>query len=304
MAAAVQQALNEQAGLGLKAVTAELDTENIYSLAGKLAGYEKTADALYLLDAPVVNFSQGVVDRTVEANVEFQGKTGLRPRVIRTMHGKGCPFCSGLAGAYDYPDVPKDVYRRHNNCRCTVTYDPGAGKRVQDVWSKRWTSAEERDKIEARKQVGENRKDTKKSRFNTRFDPMREILGSAEDSHPAEIKQLEEHLYDMGVTLKRPDSEQLDYQPSLVRGQPGVVHISQGASYSAWLHEVKHAEDDMADGWMGMHIFLYPEKCMQREKDAYQIEIDMAKSLGRKDIVKRLEALRDAEIRRYMEAEA
>ena len=42
---------------------------------------------------------------------------------------------SSLEGEYEYPDVPKDVYRRHENCDCTVEYI-SAGKR-QDVWTKR-----------------------------------------------------------------------------------------------------------------------------------------------------------------------
>lgn len=55
----------------------------------------------------------------------------------------------------------------------------------------------------------------------------------------------------------------------------------------------------MADGWLGMRVFQNPQKCAQREIDAYQIEIDMAKSLGRNDLVERLEQLRDNEIEQY-----
>ena len=46
-----------------------------------------------------------------------------------------------LAGTYNYKEAPDDIYRRHDNCRCQVTYDPKNDSRgVQDVWSKEWSS--------------------------------------------------------------------------------------------------------------------------------------------------------------------
>ena len=49
--------------------------------------------------------------------------------------------------------MPSDVYARHNNCTCTVEYDPGDGRR-QDVWSKQWTSEEEISEKEELKTLG------------------------------------------------------------------------------------------------------------------------------------------------------
>lgn len=137
------------------------------------------------------------------------------------------------------------------------------------------------------------------NKFNTTADPMREIMGSAEESHPKEIKALSEHIISLGAKLVRPEHEDLNYQPGLSRGEPGIVSISKNASYSAWLHEVKHLDDDYADGFLGFRVFQDPEKCAKREIEAYQIEIDMAKSFGREDMIKRLEALRDDEIKKY-----
>lgn len=137
------------------------------------------------------------------------------------------------------------------------------------------------------------------NKFNTTADPMREIMGSAEESHPKEIEALSEHIISLGAKLVRPEHEDLNYQPGLSRGEPGIVSISKNASYSAWLHEVKHLDDDYADGFLGFRVFQDPEKCAKREIEAYQIEIDMAKSFGREDMVKRLEALRDDEIKKY-----
>lgn len=137
------------------------------------------------------------------------------------------------------------------------------------------------------------------NKFHTLHDPMFEVTGAAEISHPEEIKALEEHIASLGATLVRPDTEELNYQPGLTSGEAGRVVISKNASYSAWLHEVKHLDDDYADGYLGMRVFANPQKCIQREKDAYEIEIQLAKKAGRNDIVKRLETLRDEEIAHY-----
>lgn len=50
----------------------------------------------------------------------------------------------------------KDPILRYNICikrKISLRLDPGSGKRVQDVWAKRWTRAEESDRIKKRKRV-------------------------------------------------------------------------------------------------------------------------------------------------------
>ena len=128
-AAQVQQTLNQAAGLGLKAQAAALDTERVQGIIHKVATSLSYDDVAWVLDEPVKTFSQSVVDATLQKNAEFQSKSGLRPRIIRKAETKCCEWCSRMEGVYDYPDVPDDVYRRHERCRCVVEYDPGDGKR-------------------------------------------------------------------------------------------------------------------------------------------------------------------------------
>ena len=60
-----------------------------------------------------------------------------------------------IAGKYKYNEAPKDIYRRHRYCRCQTLYYPKNGsKKKQDVWSKKWKSSEESDKLELRKNEG------------------------------------------------------------------------------------------------------------------------------------------------------
>lgn len=189
----VQQSLNESAGIGIKAIQADLDTDRLYGLINKISD-KPYDDISWCLGDPIVNFSQSIVDNTVKANVEFQGGAGLKPKVIRKLSGEACKWCRALAGAYDYPDVPKDVYRRHENCRCTVEYNPGNGKR-QDVWSKKWTSPEENVKIETRKQIGlkETSQDIQAIRKSVGLQETGAEKGALTSKNDPDFKKREEH---------------------------------------------------------------------------------------------------------------
>ena len=159
-AVAVQQALNEKAGIGIKAQRAPIDKDRVDGILNRLCAADQYDDVAWLLGEPVVNLSRSVVDNTLKANAEFQAKAGRNPRIIRKAEAKCCEWCSNLEGVYEYPDnVPDDIYRRHENCRCIVEYDPGDGRR-QNVHTKQWTDPGERDKIEERKRVGLKNLDT------------------------------------------------------------------------------------------------------------------------------------------------
>lgn len=149
----VQQSLNSAAGLGLKPQAAPLNTDRVEGLLNRLAAAPRFEDVAWLLQEPVITFSRSAVDETLQSNVDFQGKAGLRPKVVRRTAHKCCEWCSRLAGSYTYPDIPKDVYRRHENCRCIVEYDPGTGRR-QNVHTKAWTNSSARDTIEAEGRPG------------------------------------------------------------------------------------------------------------------------------------------------------
>ncbi len=143
----VQKALNQEAGLGLQPQRVPVDADKINGILNRLDAAAAYEDIAWILGEPVVTYSRGVADATLRANVEFQGKTGLRPKVVRRAPYKCCEWCSRLAGSYTYPDVPRDVYRRHQNCRCVVEYDPGSGRR-QNVHTKTWTIGADRATIE------------------------------------------------------------------------------------------------------------------------------------------------------------
>lgn len=132
----VQAEMNRKAGLGIKAQKAAYDADRVDGLVELATKGKQFDDVRPQLIRAVETFSQSVVDDTVRANVDFQGRAGLRPVVRRTSTGRCCDWCRTMVGTYEYP-VAREVYRRHENCRCGVTYDPGDGRR-QNVYSKRW----------------------------------------------------------------------------------------------------------------------------------------------------------------------
>lgn len=136
-AAQIQAALNERAGIGMNPVLPELDQDRLGRLIDKVSSGESFEDSEWLMDEPVVNLVESFTDEFVRANAEFQARAGLSPKIQRTVVGKCCDWCAALAGVYDYlDDLPDDIFRRHQYCRCTVTFS--TGRFFQDVHSKRW----------------------------------------------------------------------------------------------------------------------------------------------------------------------
>ena len=114
-----------------------------------------------ILGRALTNAAQSLYDDYVKANASFRSGAGLKAKLIRTMHGHGCPWCRKLAGTYDYDDAPADIYRRHDNCSCTVIYE--CGKEKQDVWTKqKGDTAEERSQKWEKRKVEIADKETEK----------------------------------------------------------------------------------------------------------------------------------------------
>ena len=167
----VLKKLNENARIGLKAKAAEKDADRINGLVNLASSAEQYDDVSEKLLTAFENFSQSIVDKIIQTNADLHYRAGLTPKIIRKSERKCCEWCANLAGEYDYPtDMPDDVFRRHENCRCTVEYDPGSGKR-QNVHTKGWTTSTEDAKIESRKILGLRVKQT----------AVRELSGHAVD---------------------------------------------------------------------------------------------------------------------------
>lgn len=175
----VQTLLNKKANLGLKGIKAQYNADKAKGIINRISSEENFEDISWILEEPVTNFTQSIVDDTIKTNAEFQYKVGLKAKIIRKSTGHCCDWCEEVAGEYEYPDVPKDVYRRHRFCRCTVEYDPGNGRR-QNVHSKKWRDIDENEKLEARKTINKEASTTNElvkscQEENIDYNPVKKI---------------------------------------------------------------------------------------------------------------------------------
>ncbi len=130
----VQTGLNEAASIHIKAQRPQIDQGRIDRMIGDLMGLpDYDSGSQGFLNA-VQNLLHSSVDDSIRTNAEFHYKAGLKPKIVRTLSGKCCEWCTAIAGSYTYPDVPRDVYKRHDNCRCKVDYKTADGK-TQSVHS-------------------------------------------------------------------------------------------------------------------------------------------------------------------------
>lgn len=111
--------------------------------------------------------------------------------------------------------------------------------------------------------------------FNTIEDPMREVTGAGLESNPKEVQLMLDSLTAAGAEVEY-RTEAMGYMPNVVAGKAGKLVIDREASYSAWLHECTHFEDDKKDGFIGLRIFMVIEKCKQWEIHAYDVEKELA----------------------------
>ena len=153
-AAIIQTNMNAADGVGLGVLTPDLDTNRIAGIVEKVASYDRFSEAEWVLKEPMINYSQAIVDQAIRKNAESSAKVGIKSYVRRTSENGACKWCEALEGVYEYPDVPRDVYRRHAFCRCRLTFE--RGKFRQNVWkhSETWTEKEaDEQKKEVKKEL-------------------------------------------------------------------------------------------------------------------------------------------------------
>lgn len=121
----VQDNMNKKAGLGIKFQEPKFDMDRVTGLIKELEDHPVFTDIEKSFMDQLVNFSENVVDESIRDNAAIMAKSGIRTMVIRQAEFKACEWCQEVAGSYDYNDVKdkgNDVWRRHENCHCTIDY--------------------------------------------------------------------------------------------------------------------------------------------------------------------------------------
>ncbi len=139
-----QRALDKAQGLALAPRHVSFDEERAAQIGDSLI--DKTVPDETIVrragSAPVTAV-RSMHDDYIEENAEFRSKAGLQCYINRVTDGKCCKWCSKMAGRFEYGDEPDGIFRRHDNCGCSVTYE--CGRQRQNVWTKKTWEVPEPD---------------------------------------------------------------------------------------------------------------------------------------------------------------
>ncbi|MCL1667211.1 hypothetical protein M2T82_03955, partial [Elizabethkingia ursingii] len=146
------------------------------------------------------------------------------------------------------------------------------------------TPAERRVKMKMNKYEIIKLNDAKKAqirnnKFNSKADPVADLLGTASKSSPKRLKEIIEDLKNKNVEIIYRSDEALGYSPGLREGSPGQIIIHEKASISAWEHEYIHFLNDEERGFLGMKSLYDSNYRVFTELNAYTKEIEFVKSL-------------------------
>lgn len=216
----VQTNMNTQDDLGLSALLPDLDTNRIDGLIEKVSSYDLFDDARWVFGEPIINYSQAVVDQGMRKNAEASARLGMKTvirrktapteysrgqKIVRSKKGKvyrysysrygdmyrfPCPYCSNLEGVYDYGKIAsgdRTIYRRHEHCRCTLTFE--RGKQRQNVWWKQtWTEGDAKGQEMAYRRAEQSR-EARDALRDAEARKAREEASKTAEQREAEIRQ-------------------------------------------------------------------------------------------------------------------
>lgn len=236
------------------------------------------------------------------------GHKGVRfARVPRG--GDTCTFCAMLASrgfVYWSRKTAGEFNHYHLHCRCTIVPDDGSGE-VEGYdpteWYARWKAYEEidgRGDLTARQKADLKGARSGAAILRTRADPALDYFGPAEEDDPEALARIKADLEASGVevVVSPRDREAIGYGPSPRPGAPGSIHVTEGMSLSAWLHEYKHFCQDRDFGFPPSSFYFTNDGLrVSMEREAYGAEIERAAGHGYNELVEKLQDLLDEEMR-------
>lgn len=137
-----QRYMDEARGIRVAPQHAPYNDERSHQIGSSLRDLSKPTTTLQRrARAATETATKAIHDDRMKSEADFRSRAGFKCFLTRTAVGGCCPWCSDVAGRYVYGDQPDDIFGRHDNCDCTVTFENG--RQRQDVWSKReWEAPE------------------------------------------------------------------------------------------------------------------------------------------------------------------
>jgi hypothetical protein len=132
----VQRTVDKKQGINIRPQHAPFNQERADQIGHSLTDKTVSEETIQRRagSAPAT-MTRAMQDDYVEENAKFRSDAGLKTYLVRVTDGDCCEWCTKVAGRYEYGTEPHDIYRRHDNCGCSVTYENG--RQRQNVWTKK-----------------------------------------------------------------------------------------------------------------------------------------------------------------------
>ncbi|MCR4759835.1 MAG: hypothetical protein K5705_06155 [Oscillospiraceae bacterium] len=282
----VQRALDEAQNLHIAPQHAPFRNERAHKIGNATADPTVPVETQQRrAESALATMTRAMHDDRMKKEADFRSRAGLQCYITRKTDGKCCEWCDKMAGRYEYHSEPKDIYRRHDNCGCSVTYENG--RQRQDVWSKRTWEApepgagagdpvvftkEQTKKLQAEKQLSYLTSGVKHGKLNAEEQQFLDRILSDPDMTP-EYRQILMDRFSSGSSIAQkafakfvPDNSVSDSDYTRDSAFYWRVTKSISMSYdrdqnqwalngSTWFHEHGHLIDDFA----GQITFNHPE---------------------------------------------
>ena len=122
--AQVQSSLDKKNGISLNPVQPSFPTERAQNVAGSLNDTTEPDSTIQRRCRNAVsNVANAMHDSFIQVNAKFRNDAGLFVQVTRTGGAECCDWCAQVSGTFwGYNRDLREVFRRHDNCTCTITY--------------------------------------------------------------------------------------------------------------------------------------------------------------------------------------
>ena len=133
--AMIQKRSDAKIGLKLNAVKPAANFDRINQIATSMMDETVPIETIQRrCRNGVENVARSFYDKFIQVNAESRKKMGIQGYIVRIAAPDCCSWCTAIAGRYEYGQEPDGIYRRHDKCNCTVTYENGRER--QNVWTK------------------------------------------------------------------------------------------------------------------------------------------------------------------------
>lgn len=261
-----QSAVLARQGLNISPKPEAYPEKRIFTLAHSLEDPTATDEQIVRrADSASATVMRSRFDENMKKGARTCAEAGLKTYIVRDGSSKCCEWCAGLAGRYSYGSEPKDVYRRHDNCSCSVVYESGRGR--QNVWSKQyWSAEQEQEYLRLRDEMAPKRLNAKQAQalreqvggltFGGKsatmyYDHITDFNGS-ENLPPVTLAELEKRISVIPGNLQKELSRFVSKihlgEENQTSGYSPVNHdirLNPKTGAESLIHELGHAFGDM-----------------------------------------------------------